>query len=197
MLNSMKTDCFIFFCYIGCGPGSEVKRVYTGIDVLIRHKKENLFHELQYPFQICLYQPIERHVKICIPLPDEVRAMADQNTMLHELATHGLTQYFNELIRISNDDIHPLREKAAFIVNKINGRNKQGQTPLILAIQSKRYEFVQLLLDNKVDVNIIDTQGCSPLHYACRQADPKMLKKLIDRGADPHYVNQRYITHLC
>lgn len=181
-----------FSTYIGYGHGSEVRRVYTGIDVLIRHKKENIFYELQYPFQICLYQPINTGEKnMFIPLPDEVRAMTGQNNFLHELATQGLTHYFNELIRLSTDDGNPLKEKAIFIVNKINGRNKQGQTPLILAIQSKRYDFIDILLDNEVNVNVTDIDGCSPLHHACRQADPKILKKLIVRGADPHYVNQR------
>jgi ribulose bisphosphate carboxylase small subunit len=51
--------------------------------------------------------------------------------MLHELVTEGLTQYFNELIRIFKDDVSRLRREAQFIVNKINGRNKQGRTPLI------------------------------------------------------------------
>ncbi len=184
------------FFYVGYGYGSEVRRVYTGIDVIIQHKKENSFHELQYPFQISLYQSINRDIIKCDPLPDEVRAMGCRNTMLHELATRGLIQCFNELIRMSKDDGHPLQKKAQFIVNKINGRNQQGQTPLILAIQSKKYEFVELLLDNKADVNITDTQGCSPLHYACRQANPRILKKLIDRGADPHYFNPRYVLSL-
>ena len=117
--------------------------------------------------------------------------MSGQNTMLHELANQGFTEYLNELIRMSNDDIDQLRIKAQFIVNKINGRNKDGYTPLILAIKAKRYEFIEFLLDNKVNPNINDTQGRSPLHHVCLQAEPQILEKLIKRGADPHYVNQR------
>jgi ankyrin repeat protein len=171
-----------------------VKRDYAGVDVLIQHKQENNFYELEYPFRICLYQPYrpaDPSTIQCIPLPAEVRARGSRNTILHEFATHGLTKYFNELIRIAKKDADLLRDTCLYIANKINGRNEKGQTPLILAIQSLRYEFVEILLDNKADVNMIDSQGCSPLHYACRQANVRILKKLIDRQADPHYINPR------
>ncbi|CAF3406016.1 unnamed protein product [Rotaria socialis] len=180
-----------FWFLSGYGHGSEVKREYTGIDVLVQHKKENIFHELQYPFRISLYKPIDPSISECIPLPDEVRGMGSQSTILHELAVKGLSSYFNELIRISRNDLHPLQKKALCIVNKINGKNKQGHTPLILAINAKKYEFVELLLDHKADVNINDSDGFSPLHHACRQGHPRILKKLIDRHADPHYFNPR------
>jgi ankyrin repeat protein len=180
------------FLNIGCGIGSEVQREYTGVDLLIQNKTENIFHELQYPFKISLYRPIDRTLAKCIPLPDEARILARQNTILHEIATQGLSNNFNELIRISKDGNHELRDKAKFILNKINGRNQQGQTPLILAIQAKKYEFVELLLDNNVDINMTDAQGCSPLQHACRQANHKLLKKLINRKADPHYCNRKY-----
>ncbi|CAF1039496.1 unnamed protein product [Rotaria sordida] len=183
-----------FWFLTGCGHGSEVRRVYTGIDILIQHKQENHFYELQYPFRICLYRPIDRTIVTCIPLPDEVRGMTCQKTILHELATQGLVLCFKELIQISKNDLDSLQTKALFIINKINGKNKQGQTPLILAILFKKYDFIDILLDNKVNVNITDTEGCSPLHYTCRQGIPTILKKLIDLNADPHYVNSRKTT---
>jgi ribulose bisphosphate carboxylase small subunit len=58
--------------------------------------------------------------------------------MLHELVTEGLTQYFNELIRIFKDDVSSLRREAQFIVNKINGRNKQDRTPLIYSDSNEK-----------------------------------------------------------
>ncbi|CAF4920931.1 unnamed protein product [Rotaria sp. Silwood1] len=122
----------VFLLYTECGHGSEVRRVYTGIDVLIRHKQENQFYELQYPIRICLYRSIEPTITTCIPLPDEVRAMS-------------------------------------------------CQTPLILAILSKKYVFVEDLLDNKANINITDTEGCSPLHYACRQVSSRYDAKTILR----------------
>jgi hypothetical protein len=185
---------FSLFFNIGYGIGSEVQREYTGVDLLIQHKTGNTFYELPYPFKISLYRPIGPELVKCIPLPDEARILARQNTILHEIATQGLSNNFNELIRISKDGNHELRDKAKFILNKINGRNQQGQTPLILAIQAKKYEFVELLLDYNADVNMTDAQGCSPLQHACRQANHKLLKKLINRKADPHYYNRKYTS---
>ena len=168
-----------------------MKRTYSGIDVLIRHKQENHFFELEYPFQISLYRPMRSSLVSLAPLPDQVCALGSRSTILHELAARGLSLHFNELIRASKNDADPLREKCLAIANKINGKNANGRTPLILAIQGCHYGFVELLLDNKADVNRIDSDACSPLHHACRQANPRLLKKLIDRQADPHYVNQR------
>lgn len=178
--------------HVGCGHGSEVRRLYTGIDLIIRHKQENNFNELEYPFKISLYRSIDPSLAECSPLPDEVRAVGCQDTILHELAAQGLIQYFNELMRMSKSDHHFLQQKSLYIAKKINGRNKHGLTPLILAIRSKKYEFVDILLENNVDVNMTDSQGCSPLHHACRQANPRLLKKLLACGANPHYFNARY-----
>ncbi|CAF4948063.1 unnamed protein product [Rotaria sp. Silwood1] len=109
-----------FWFLSGCGHSSEVRRVYTGIDILIRHKQENQFYELQYPIRICLYRSIEPTITTCIPLPDEVRAMSCQNTILHVLATKDLSSYFKELIRILKNDLDPLRKKNLIIsFNKI------------------------------------------------------------------------------
>ena len=178
--------------HVGCGHGSEVTRIYGGIDVLIQHKTQNNFFELQYPFRISLYKPLASSIVPCTPLPDEVRANGGRNTILHELAMRGLSQYFNELIRLSRNDGNRLREKCLVVANKINGRNPSGKTPLILAVQASKYDFVELLLDNKAHVNLTDGEGCSPLHYACRQANAWIVKKLINRQADPHYINPKY-----
>jgi len=177
---------------LGYGHGSEVQHVYSGIDSLIQHKQENIFSELEYPFQISLYIPIVSTNNECIPLPDEVRAKCCQNTILHELVTADLMQYFNELIRLSKDGTHPLHHKALVIVKKINGRNQQGLTPLILAIQSRKYHFIDLLINHGANVNRTDRNGCSPIHHACRLADSTSLKKLLYRKADPHYYNPKY-----
>lgn len=158
---------------------------------MIQYKKANRFSELQYPFQICLYQPLNSTAILFLPLPDEVRALTGRSTILHEFASRGLIHHYKQILRISRKKEDPLHEKCFFIVNKINARNERGQTPLILAIINSDYEFIECLLDNKANVNTIDTEGCSPLQHACRQANPRILEKLIARGADIHYVNPR------
>ncbi len=123
-------------------------------------------------FKLVCIKPIDPKFGLCVPSPDEVRAMGCQDTILHELMTEGLTHYFNELIGISKNDVHHLQEKAQFIVKKMNGRNRKGRAPLLLAIQLERDEFIAILLNNRADI-----KGCSPLHYACRQVNPWILKK--------------------
>ncbi|UJR08174.1 hypothetical protein I4U23_012447 [Adineta vaga] len=183
-----------FYFLSSFGLGSEVTVEYNGIDLMISDKERNPFIGLQYPFQISLYRPIVLHSGVCIPLPDELRSLDREDNLLHDIASRGLTHYLNELILISQNYDHALREKAEYILNKINARNKQGLTPLILAIQGKKYNFIDMLIDNSVNTNIVDGQGCSPIHHACQQANYKILQRLIEAGADPHYFNRKQTT---
>lgn len=158
---------------------------------MIKHKQANRFSELQYPFQICLHQSLNSSNISFVPLPDQLRGTGSRSTIIHEFATRGLTGHFTEILRKSRNDTDPMREKSLFIVNKINARNERGQTPLILAILKSNRQFIECLLDNQVDVNMLDTEGCSPLQHACRQANARILQKLISRHADPFYINPR------
>jgi len=85
-----------------------------------------------------------------------------------------LTEDFSKFIQISTDDGHPFQKSCLFITNKINERDRDDGTSLILAIQSSQYQFVKQLLDKKADVNLLDTHGCSAFHYACRQSGCKI-----------------------
>jgi hypothetical protein len=182
----------LLFLVIESGHEANIMQIYSGIDLMINRRQICHYSESYNRFQICFKQPLQSTNISCSLLPEQVRAALGQSTILHELATQGLLHYFNELIHISKKDAHCLREQVQFILNRINERNEQGHTPLILAIQAKKYEFVELLLDNNADVNMTDAQGCSPLQHACRQANHRLLKKLINRKADPHYCNRKY-----
>ena len=176
---------------LGFGLGSEVKIEYNGIDAMLSDKKLNPFIGLPYPFKICLHRPIALHSGGCIPLPDELRTLDREDNILHELARRNLAHYFRELIFLAYDENHSLKAKATYILNKINSRNKQGLTPLIIAIQGKKRQFFEILIDSSADVNVVDGEGRSPIHHACQQANYKFLDRLIDIGANPHYFNRK------
>ncbi len=69
-------------------------------------------------------------------------------------------------------------------------KNKFGTNLLLLAVKKRNFEAVQLLLQNKMNVNISDCENFSPLHYAILNKDEKMSFFLIEQGA---YVNSQNI----
>ena len=48
----------------------------------------------------------------------------------------------------------------------INKKNKNGDTPLHLAVQRGDYDIIQLLLDNGADITIKNKKGISPYDLA-------------------------------
>ena len=97
----------------------------------------------------------------------------------------------------------------------VNGyADKNGQTPLIAAvaaspyltlrspdeakeiIQQKAYQLtnalkvVKLLLANKADINIEDQSGKSALTYAVTEANPLLVRTLLDHGANPNVTDK-------
>ena len=71
----------------------------------------------------------------------------------------------------------------------INGRNKNGDTALYLALKKDRSEIFDLLLEKGADVNIRVNKNFTVLHLAAATDDFPSIKKLVDRGADVNAVN--------
>ena len=57
----------------------------------------------------------------------------------------------------------------------LNQLNKKGYTSLNYAVSNGRLECASLLLDMGADVNITNSCGDSPLHWAARRGDISMV----------------------
>lgn len=62
--------------------------------------------------------------------------------------------------------------------------SKQGDV-----LEHTNFEIVEALLKHAAKVNIQDEHGNTPLHYACYRRDEKMIKALMEKGADPTLKN--------
>jgi ankyrin repeat protein len=60
------------------------------------------------------------------------------------------------------------------------------ETPLLLAVKSRRFMLLDWLIDKGADINFSDSNGCSGLHHAIRKKyTAAQVKTLLDRGANP------------
>lgn len=76
-------------------------------------------------------------------------------------------------------------------------RNKKQKTPLMLAIENySNASVVEYLIQNKVDVNIHDIDGNTPLHIAAMKCELEIIKVLIREGSDLNAKNNKLQTPL-
>ena len=67
-----------------------------------------------------------------------------------------------------------------------------SETPLCVAVQYNAREMVKLLISNKADVNLMKKKEITPLHYACKVADPWLANELINAGANVNAVHNDF-----
>lgn len=78
----------------------------------------------------------------------------------------------------------------------VNSRFKNGQTPLVYAIQQKSNDAIDKLLDAGADPNTIYKNN-SPLYMATLNNNEDLVQKLISAGADLDYLNAKGVTAVC
>uniref|UniRef100_A0A6V4GC92 Uncharacterized protein n=1 Tax=Prymnesium polylepis TaxID=72548 RepID=A0A6V4GC92_9EUKA len=67
----------------------------------------------------------------------------------------------------------------------INQKDRQGFTPLMLALKARNQRLIHKFLDiDGVDVNAKTLRGFTPLHLAAWKGDSEAAQKLINKGAD-------------
>ena len=73
--------------------------------------------------------------------------------------------------------------------------SREGLTPLMLAIKKRYYDIIELLLKH-VDLNATDRHGRTALHIACHEGDAKIIKMLVDAGANVNATDDNGNTPL-
>ncbi|MGD9593086.1 MAG: ankyrin repeat domain-containing protein, partial [Candidatus Berkiella sp.] len=80
-----------------------------------------------------------------------------------------------------------LLSKVIKMGGKINAKIKkgpfEGTFPLITAVMQNDAKALEILLNNKADVNQVDLQGKSALFHAVESGDATLVKLLLERGA--------------
>lgn len=128
------------------------------------------------------------------------RLQDDSNVIHRAVETRNIG--FLEQLATSSEESDPA------ICQDLNQPDAQGNYPLLMAISSPRdvkgvtdvrLELIRHLLKLGADVNISDTDGETPLHYASRLAVPTIVKVLLHAGAAVDAKDEADVTplHLC
>ena len=71
----------------------------------------------------------------------------------------------------------------------LNGQNKHGMTPLMMAIDSEIPKYIDFFISKGVDLDIQEPDGDTALMMAVTLADHRTIKNLVDAGADTNIQN--------
>jgi ankyrin repeat protein len=107
----------------------------------------------------------------------------NRDTALHYAARRNYTKCVEYLIKNGAD---------------VNYRNRQGQSPVFLAVQYGSKNSLELLCQNGANVNFIDSDNdkkfWSPIFYALDRSDYECSELLIRYGADLNIVDRQKST---
>jgi len=74
---------------------------------------------------------------------------------------------------------------------KVDARDREERTPLMLACRSGHVEAATILLDHGADLNAVDVEQGNAIHFAAGAGQVEIARLLVSRGADVKSVNRR------
>ena len=109
---------------------------------------------------------------------------------LHEAVLSGSDKHMDDSLQKVHQGKKSRRELC-------NVYDKNGMTPLSLAIKTKQPNIAFSILGRKVDPDVPDLDtGRTPLFYACMHGKLPLNQMLITAGADPGYGDLKAVTPL-
>jgi len=138
------------------------------------------------------------HYAVCNNHNDAIRALllsgADPGarneageSVLDKVDNSALSQLFaDELLRaVAASELERISSLlAAGVKNDVVDSIHTKNSALHWAASFGTEEVIQLLINNNFDINVVNSDGCSPLHDAIQRKDAKIVKILLDAGAD-------------
>jgi len=76
-----------------------------------------------------------------------------------------------------------IREGKTHTTNVINSKDRNGNSPLSIAVSKQDSEMMGFLIENGADVNIEDFFRVPPIYYAVTKGTTEMIELLIDKKA--------------
>ena len=145
----------------------------------------------QTPLHLALQAERLEAAHILIERGVDVSAQNNGQTPLHLVSLRNRVPYLD-----SWESGHP--KVARMLIERgadVSAQDKDGQTPLHLALQAERLETAHILIERGADVSAQNKDGQTPLHLVSlrnrvpyldswESGHPKVARMLIERGAD-------------
>eukprot|EP01132_Coremiostelium_polycephalum_P001195 gene1195-1508_t len=114
-----------------------------------------------------------------------------QVLILLEIAKNGsIKEYTDYLEKIHADLVES--GKNVPMKQLINLTDTTGNSSLHYAVLKKQQRMIAHLIDNGAIIDLPNkAEGHTPLHWACISADAYVVYLLVERGADPQYIDKR------
>lgn len=101
----------------------------------------------------------------------------------------GFYQHWQEIYQLLS--LHPREIPVDYLLEEYNYPNPKYSSLLHLFTSHSEVDYGLLLVsyNKKVDINIVDSDGNSPLHKACERCNKKAVELLLERGANVNLLN--------
>jgi ankyrin repeat protein len=167
------------------------------------------------PIQVAIYSKDYNSTKLIIENfqnPNDINQQNDEgNSALHTSASLSNTEEITELLLLNHADVNLKNNKkqtplhlsigknrvnnSKLLLNhenvKINEIDVYGFSPFLKACASQCYDVIDLLLEKKCDLNLVDNFGNSGLHYLIEDEKYDCALKVIKNGGDYLIKNKK------
>ncbi len=132
---------------------------------------------------------------------DEILSVAPH--LIEQLNGNGQTPLVEYLYRVfespylvSLSSFEANIRQLAAVGGDINTCDKNNRTLAHYAVRHQRYDFMEWLVAQKINLDVCNTEGMAPIHMAINKNDMQMLDLLLDAKANPDQTDPRGWTIL-
>jgi ankyrin repeat protein len=94
--------------------------------------------------------------------------------LIHECIKNAPTNVANAIIEYAN----------------VNVQTKKGKTPLMIALEEKKFQYIDLLLEKGSGLSLKDSNGNNIAHYAAKMKDYELFLKLAENKVPLNHTNK-------
>lgn len=157
--------------------------IFEGLPVhyqIRRHGEDALFNIDEGPIFHGLEELIEHYQHEANGLVTQLGEMCKGKPPPAESRRHGKTNLLHRATKEGNFTVVDELLKSGY--SSIDAKTQDGDTALHLASRLGKDDILKRLIIAGANVNAFDSEGFTPLHYACQMNRPTTVRVLVDAG---------------